>query len=177
MAYSLKIILAGEGACGKTSLIRRFVDGKFQDDYLMTIGTKVSKKPMMSRSPVTGEVLNAGLIIWDIAGQKKFAKIHNTYYAGAKGRLLVFDLSREETMFKVNDWLKAIDAITGPIPTVIIGNKVDLLEEGDPGPPREVAGFPSDIPVVYTSAKTGAHVEEAFQYLADACVSNAEMRK
>ena len=72
---------------------------------------------------------------------------------------------------------RKIDEITGEIPTVILGNKADLLPPGDPGPPREVAGFPDNVEVIYTSARDGSKVEEAFQRLADMCISRAESAK
>lgn len=166
-----KICLLGDGQVGKTSLIRKFVLDQFSDDYITTVGTKVSKKKMQIDVPEKDTHVDLTLTIWDILGQKEFRSLHNTFYAGASGGLIVCDLTRYETFESMLEWIEDLFAITGSIPIVIIGNKCDLqdqhtvLEEN-----LEALADKYNTIHVYTSAKTGENVELAFKNLADEIV-------
>lgn len=176
MGYAMKIILAGDGGVGKTSLIRRYVEDAFSDDYLMSIGTKISKKVVAIKSGETGKATEANLAMWDIAGQKRFEALHRSFYRGANGRFIVYDVSRPETMERVIHWIQSVDEVTGDIPTVIVGNKADLIEPGTPPPtpPKDILG---NRTLIFTSAKEGANVEGAFISLAQECLDRIEARR
>ncbi|MHA1730579.1 MAG: Rab family GTPase, partial [Promethearchaeota archaeon] len=124
MAFKLKILLCGPAAVGKTSLIHRFIRSKFQADYKLTVGVDILTKDV---EYAPGEL--ATLSIWDIGGQQRFEFIRSTFYKGAAGVLLVFDLSRAETWQQIQKWRNEVRQFAGDIPFVLIGNKVDLLEE------------------------------------------------
>ena len=160
-----KIVLLGDASVGKTSLIRRFVLDQFSDEYLMTIGVKVTKKDL--RFEFGPRVVDLSLLIWDVLGQKGYKSLHESAFFEAKGVLLVHDLTRPETRESLeNYWMDRVRAINGPIPGVIVGNKVDLVpsrteaqEEVDAVARRfGTRGFLS-------SAKTGENVQEAFMTL------------
>jgi len=111
----------------------------------------------------------ATLSIWDIGGQQRFEFIRSTFYKGAAGALLVFDLTREQTYIEVKKWLTEIRQFAGQdIPFVLIGNKYDLLEDVgeviDRDEARALAESEGSI-YIETSAKTGINVDEAFTEL------------
>ncbi|MGM0509689.1 MAG: Rab family GTPase [Thermoplasmatota archaeon] len=116
-----KIVLLGDGAVGKTSLVRRFVEQKFDDKYITTIGVNVKKKTL--------EGLNLKFMIWDIYGQKLNTELHASNYSGAEGAIIVYDLTRKNTFENLDFWLEDLFSVTGEIPFVVLGNKFDILEE------------------------------------------------
>jgi small GTP-binding protein len=153
--YIIKLCLLGDGAVGKTSLVRRFVYDAFDDKYLMSFGTKVSKK---SLKVVDSEI---DLMIWDILGQKTHEALHEAYYRGAAGAFAVCDFTRPETMKNLKSWLGSFRAIVGEMPVIILGNKADLERRFTL---TELQDFGKSVgcTVLETSAKTGQNVELAF---------------
>ena len=172
-----KICLLGDGAVGKTSLIRRFVEDAFRDDYLLTIGTKTSKKRVIIKKPELQKDLNITLIIWDIMGQISFRKLlHPTYLKGARGAILVCDLTRKETLEHIDDWIDSLYVEGKVVPSVFVGNKCDLVDNHAFGKAElESVASAYDSPFYITSAKTGEFVEEAFRNLSMRIIS--EMAK
>lgn len=122
---SAKVVLLGSGAVGKTSLIRQFVEQRFEDDYISTIGVNVKKKLL--------EDLGLKMIIWDIYGQKLSESLHSSNYSGAKGALVVCDLTRRETFNDLEMWIEDIFNTIGRVPVVILGNKIDLIDDYETG--------------------------------------------
>lgn len=162
-----KVCLVGDGAVGKTSLVRRYVLDVFDDSYLRTLGTKVSKKTMDLEFPRDGIVIRLTATIWDIMGHTEFRKlVADTYFAGAKGILAVADVTRRETLENLAGWIDGVRQVAGNVPVLMIVNKGDLSDRATFGPAevREVAeGF--GCPHVTTSAKTGKMVPAAFRIL------------
>ncbi len=156
--YILKVCLIGDGAVGKTSLVKRFVFDVFDDKYLMSFGTKVSKKSMR-----IGDA-DVDLMIWDILGQKNYETLHKAYYKGAAGALAVCDYTRPETMSSLTGWLESFNSVAEEAPVLILANKSDLEKQMKPG---EVKAFGRSLgcETLDTSAKTGQNVEEAFEAL------------
>ncbi|MFO7991773.1 MAG: Rab family GTPase [Thermoplasmata archaeon] len=116
-----KVVLLGDGAVGKTSLMRQFVEQKFDDRYITSIGVNVKKKNL--------DELDLTLMIWDLYGQKLNTKLHQSNYSGAEGAIIVCDLTRKSTLDNMDHWIKDLYTITGPIPIVVVGNKVDLIND------------------------------------------------
>lgn len=159
-----KISLAGESMVGKTSLIRRFVLEQFDDKYLMTLGTKVSKKTLGITDPRRGKV-DMTLMIWDIIGLKGYHdKLHQAHFKGAKGALLVCDMTRTETLECLGRWAEEIQKVSGKIPLIFLANKMDLPNEF-PEDEFEALARSYDTECFYTSAKTGKNVQHAFECL------------
>jgi small GTP-binding protein len=167
-----KVVLLGDGGVGKTSLIARYVVNKFDDKYIATIGTKVSRKDIQVVKP--NLIINLRMMIWDILGQKEYSKIRSASLSGAQGLILVGDLSRPETIKSLQDfWLKEVHAQVGMIPTIVVGNKVDLAERNSmTAAVIEAMGQRLGYPTLLTSAKTGANVEEIFNTLGDLLVAD-----
>jgi len=159
-----KITLAGDTMVGKTSLIRRFVADQYDDKYIITIGTKVTKRELNLPHPATKENVEMTLMVWDIMGLFGYRpELHKANFTGAKGALLVCDLTRKYTLARMDEWAKSIINETGKIPMVALVNKADLKERADftEDDVKDAIGK-YGISYYYTSAKTGDNVEKAF---------------
>jgi len=165
----LKICLIGDVGVGKTSLIRRYVLDAFDDKYIATIGTKVTKKEMEIKDPETGAPQNVILLIWDIMGQPSFREVlREAYFYGVEGALAVCDVTSKESLGELRYWIKAMTSTTGKVPIVFLGNKCDLRDETRvPYQDLEVFAKKQDSPALLTSAKTGYNVEQSFTTLLD----------
>ena len=161
-----KVVLLGDPAVGKTSLIKKYVQDVFDDRYLNTIGAKVMKKNLGVHNHKTGEIVDLKLILWDIAGQESFATVKKAYYKGASGALVACDSTRRETMEHVHHWIENLFDVSGVIPFIIIVNKSDLEKEAAFTLDEVRKEFqPYEAPVFATSAKTGFNVELVFHEL------------
>lgn len=164
----------GEGGVGKTSLIRRFVLNEYQDSYLHTVGTKVSKVELTIPHGADVEI-EMDMSIFDIMGQRGFRDlIRETYFHGAQGLIAAFDLTRLDSLMALNEWIPSGLEIAGDVPVYLLGNKKDLQERRvvTDEQIRNVAE-PLGAPFVLTSAKTGESVEDAFNGLAVEIVDRA----
>lgn len=173
-SYKLKILLVGPAAVGKTSLIHRFIKSRFQKDYKLTVGVDILTKDVEFAAGRT-----ATLSIWDIGGQERFSFIRTTFYKGAQGVLLVFDLSRAATFDAVKNWRKEVKQFAGDIPFILIGNKKDLLKQvGQVIDPEEAQEYAEDENSIYieTSAKDGTMVDEAFVELTRLIIARSEKK-
>ena len=104
--YKMKICLLGDGAVGKTSLIKKYVYDKFEDKYLLTLGTKTTRKKIELPLKGGGHV-ELTLMIWDIMGQKEFERLHATFFQGSKGAIVVTDFTRKSTLEGVDNWIES----------------------------------------------------------------------
>ncbi len=158
-----KVCLLGDFSVGKTSLVRRFVESRFDDSYLSTIGVRVSRKAL--QLPLA-EPTTLTMLIWDMAGSEPFTSITRTYYQGASGALLVCDLTRSETLLSLNNYIHEFRSINLDVPLIIIANKSDLESQRvltdellhSTAQTHRTSWF-------LGSAKTGEGVELAFQAL------------
>ena len=133
-SFKFKILLTGAAAVGKTSLVQRFIKNRFQANYKLTVGVDILTKDVEFKQ---AEI--ATLSIWDIGGQQRFEFIRSTFYKGAAGALLIFDLTREQTYIEVRKWFTEIRQFTGHIPFILIGNKAHLVKLADRAVIREEA--------------------------------------
>jgi small GTP-binding protein len=175
--YIKKIALAGDSGVGKTSLIRRFVIDVFDDKYIATIGTKVSKRDVEYKQP--DKTVYLTLMIWDILGQRDYRKMRVQGMGGAHGIALVADLTRPETVKSAEEfWLSEVVDIVGSVPVVFIGNKKDLAGE-DSKAARDLTEVArkTEMPALMCSAKTGENVEEAFRRLGEMMISGDFVEK
>ncbi len=170
MAIAKKICLVGDFSVGKTSLIRRFVDGQFSDEYLSTVGVKLSRKRVTTLATDAQISKEVELLIWDIEGQTQFKAIAPSYLQGAKGAIIVADVKRKETITHVQDHLDLFFKINAKGWVIVALNKIDLL------PPDQQADLIARctfeqqhrqvIATYSTSAKTGEAVQTIFESLA-----------
>jgi small GTP-binding protein len=160
-----KALLLGDGAVGKTSLIRKFVTDKFDDKYITTIGTKITKKEISFRE----SNIELTLMMWDVLGQQGYTAVQSASYRGAEGAVMVCDLTRAETLTSIEKyWMPELEKVVGEIPIVIVGNKVDLVDQ------RQISEEAlSDFarlhgaPHYLSSARTGERVEDLFRKLGE----------
>ncbi|NJK99958.1 MAG: GTP-binding protein [Spirulinaceae cyanobacterium RM2_2_10] len=164
-----KICLVGDFSVGKTSLIRRFVDGQFSDEYLSTVGVKLSRKVAKLPQPTAAGVTDVELLIWDIEGQTQFKAIAPSYLQGSKGAIIVADVKRPETVKHLHDHLDLFFSVNKTGSIIIAFNKVDLLSAAQLTELQAEYSFrdrPQVIATYTTSAKTGDNVNRIFQELA-----------
>ncbi|EEB18186.1 GTP-binding nuclear protein RAN1, putative [Pediculus humanus corporis] len=158
---TLKILIIGESGVGKSSLLLRFIDDKFDPDQPLTIGVDFKTKEM------TVDGNRVKLALWDTAGQERFRTLIPSYYRDAHGAILVYDVSNYITFRKIEDWLNELDVYaTKPnLIKIIVGNKIDLekrevtKEEGIKLAKRHATLF------IESSVKTKDGVQTAMQEL------------
>jgi Ras-related protein Rab-11A len=162
-SYKLKVILTGRDLV-KSMIIQRIINNRFSANYKLTVGVDILTKDVEYKP---GEV--ATLSIWDIGGQQRFEFIRSTFYKGAAGALLVFDLTREQTYIETRKWLTEIRQFSNEnIPFVLIGNKADLIEDvGDVIDREEARAFAEREDGLYVEASPNdiKVVEDAFNAL------------
>lgn len=169
-----KMVMLGDPAVGKTSLVRRFVEQLFSEEYITTIGTNIYHKDMLVESLGDEEYLNLSLIIWDIAGQTTLGNVKKAYFYGAQGGFVVCDVTRRDTLASVPDWIERLTATAGDLPLILLANKSDLWEDALFGEQElDEISQKLGIPWFITSARTGHEVEEAFNELAHELVRSA----
>ncbi len=173
---SQKMCLVGDFGVGKTSLIRQFVDRQFSDKYLSTVGVKISRKLVSISDSVVNtantfpeESKQLQLIIWDIEGSTRFKGITPSYLQGAKGALIVGDVTRQASMQNLEAHVQLFQSINPHSQVIIALNKVDLITANERANLFQslLTEFAKlKISVYGTSAKTGECVDEIFQTLA-----------
>lgn len=156
-----KICMLGALAVGKTALVRRYVRSIFSDNYLSSVGVKISKKDM----EVGGQ--EGSLLLWDLEGQDDYNAVNTSYLKGASGLLFVVDGNRGETL-SVALMLRntAMDMLGPDIPHLVLINKEDLKETWEITDKVIESLKHNGINALVTSAKTGLNVELAFSTLA-----------
>jgi small GTP-binding protein len=160
--YRMKICFLGEGAVGKSSLIRRFVHGSFGEEYQQTIGTRISHREIGVPAPGGKGVASVNLSIWDIMGHERLGRLMQSYLLGAQGGLLVYSLVDRKSEEALHRWVEALDRTTGRIPLVVLANKADLMEKSwkESGGPELAKDLRAEV--LPSSAKTGLNVELGF---------------
>jgi len=166
-----KLCLVGETGVGKTSLIRRFVTDRFDDRYIATVGTKITKKSadVLWRD----EPRTLDMTIWDIMGEKGFRTLlKEAYFHGSQGIIAVCDLTRSDTLFDLSGWVNIAVKQVGEVPFVFLGNKTDLSKEKvvDEEDLAKLSAIHKS-PYYLTSAKTGENVDHAFKSISKAIVA------
>ncbi|XP_045171332.2 uncharacterized protein LOC123533652 [Mercenaria mercenaria] len=162
-----KMLIIGDAGVGKSCLLLRYADNEFSECYISTIGVDFKIRTV----EMDGKVIK--LNMWDTAGQERFKTITSTFYRGAHGVILVFDLSDMESFQNLRGWFKEIDKYGGHhVAKLLVGNKSDMKAKRvvTYEMAQEFAGQ-MGIPYLETSAKTAANVEQAFMTM------TAEMKK
>lgn len=155
-----KICMIGTFAVGKTSLVRRFVESIYSDEYHTTIGVKIDKKVVR----VNDKELT--LVLWDIYGRDDFQSLRMDYLRGMSGYLLVADGTRRSTVDEALSIAQDIGKEFARVPFVFLLNKSDLKDEWEVGAELEKEIVARGWAVMRSSAKTGEAVDAAFETLA-----------
>ncbi len=157
--HRAKVVVVGDAAVGKTSLIVRYVKGVFNPSYIITLGVNF----FIQDINIGDKTLR--LQIWDTAGQERFGPVRQKYYKGARGAILVFDLSNPVSFDRLDFWVKEVKQACGDIPILFVGNKADLSANVEQ---HQIQDFASgyNLQFVETSAKTGMNTVKPFLLLA-----------
>ena len=160
--YLFKVIIIGDSGVGKSCILLRFADASYTDSYISSIGVDFKIKTI----EIDGKIVK--LQIWDTAGQERFRTITSSYYRGAHGIIITYDITDKQSFLNVRRWLEEVHRHAfDNVNKLIVGNKCDLvtrrvvsIEEGN-DMCREL-----NIPFVETSAKNSIGVTEAFETMA-----------
>jgi len=159
--FILKILTAGEGGVGKTTLLHRYVEGKFSADTRMTIGVEFFlKETVVDEKQCT-------LQLWDFGGQERFRFLLESYVLGAKGAMLMFDLTRISSLENLEQWLNIVRKGDPNLPVLFLGTKLDLVDEiqVDDDYAETFLNEYNLIDFLKISSKTGENVSQAFNKL------------
>ncbi|XP_009421150.2 GTP-binding protein YPTM1 isoform X1 [Musa acuminata AAA Group] len=156
--YLFKLLLIGDSSVGKSCLLLRFADDSYVDSYISTIGVDFKIRTV----ELDGKTVK--LQIWDTAGQERFRTITSSYYRGAHGIIIVYDITEMESFDNIRQWLSEIDRYANDsVCKLLVGNKCDLVENRVVEMEKAKAFADSlCIPFIETSAKDSINVEKAF---------------
>ncbi|XP_053599077.1 ras-related protein Rab-23 [Microplitis demolitor] len=170
LEISLKVVIVGNGAVGKSSMIQRFCKGTFTRDYKKTIGVDFLEREI----EVDGEDIR--LMLWDTAGQEEFDAITAAYYRGAHACVLAYSATDRDSFDAIPSWKLKVENECGEIPTVLVQNKIDLVDQCQIDPNEaERLGRALGCKLLRTSVKEDVGVVSVFRHLASRCL--IEMRR
>jgi len=158
--FRFKIVMLGDGAVGKTAMTTRFTQNFFEADYKRTIGADFAVK----RMEIPDIDAKVTLQCWDLAGQPRFEFVRQGFYRGARGGLLLYDVTRRRTFLNIDRWKEeAFGNIGKEIPIVLVANKIDLVDSRVVTK-KDGKAYAKEHGFIYveSSALTGENVEEAY---------------
>ena len=159
--FAFKILLLGDSSVGKTCFIKRYTDNTFQDAYLSTIGFDFKFKFITLDNGKTVKVQ-----LWDTAGQERFRTIAKSYYKGAHGIVLIYDVTNRKTFDNIRKWLNQINnEASNKISIILVANKIDCEERQVSAEEGESLAKANNLPIFEASAKESINVEESFKFL------------
>ena len=159
-SYIYKVIIAGDGFVGKTSIILRLTRGIFLAEYIVTLGSNFA---LWKTKCEDAEI---SLQLWDVAGQPYFRKVLPSYYEGAHGAILVYSLVDPSSLQSIPRWYNEIKNVAGDIPFIVLGNKNDLDRNVPEDYARAIAEQLNCAAYFEVSAKTGHNIQKAFEEVA-----------
>uniref|UniRef100_A0A2R5LJC2 Putative gtp-binding protein n=1 Tax=Ornithodoros turicata TaxID=34597 RepID=A0A2R5LJC2_9ACAR len=169
LEVALKVVVVGNGGVGKSSLIQRYCKGVFTAEYKKTIGVDFLERELFLRGQ------DVRLMLWDTAGQEEFDALTKAYYRGAQACVLAFSATDRASFRALESWRRKFEAECGPLPMVIVHNKVDLIKEAVVS--REEVDEMArrmQLRCFRTSVKENINVDEVFQYLAERCLDQMQ---
>ncbi|XP_028331627.1 ras-related protein Rab-5C-like [Gouania willdenowi] len=158
-----KLVMVGESAVGKTSLVLRYVREQFQESYQSTIGAA------FFRQTVFLDDSTVQLNVWDTAGEERYHSVTPLYYRGAQAAIVVYDITNEDTFHRAKTWVKELQREASPnILIALAGNKADIANKRDIDR-QEAQAYADENSLLFmeTSAKTAMNVHEIFMAIAE----------
>ncbi|XP_030839200.1 ras-related protein Rab-23 [Strongylocentrotus purpuratus] len=159
---AIKVVIVGNGAVGKSSMIQRYCKGIFTKDYKKTIGVDFLERQIEFNDE------DVRLMLWDTAGQEEFDAITKSYYRGAQAGVLVFSTVDRDSFEAIDKWRVKVEDEVGNIPLVLVQNKIDLVEQAVLEPEEaEALAKRMKLRFYRTSVKENLNVEDVFRYLTE----------
>ena len=163
----IKLLIIGDSAVGKTSMLLKYTDNFFPESHLATIGVEFKTKEVEYNG------YNIELQVWDTAGQERFKSITKSFFRNANGIIFVYDITQKNTFKNVKDWIKDSEVNDFGFQRILVGNKIDLQNK------RQVSledakewADKKNMEVIETSAKTGANIDKAVLKLIELILQN-----
>lgn len=160
--FVFKILVAGDGGVGKTTLLRRFVDDVFDESTITTIGVDFFLKELSLEDG------NCSLQLWDLGGQERFRHLLSNFIMGARGALLLIDLTKMPKMPQILNWVNIVRLHDFDLPIILVGTKLDLEEAItlDDDTALDIKNTFTMLEYIKTSSKTGHNVNLVFESIA-----------
>ena len=170
--YIFKVLLIGNSDVGKSSLILRYVDQIWNDVFVPTIGVDFKVKSL----EVDKKLVK--MQIWDTAGQERFRNVISSYFKGAHGILLIYDITAKDSFKELENWLGEVERnANSQVLKILIGNKCDLEDRREISKDEgEAFAMRNGMQFMETSAKLNTNVNEAFEALAKIMVESSNKR-
>ena len=163
----LKLLIIGDSAVGKTSMLLKYTDNFFPESHLATIGVEFKTKDIEYKG------YKIELQVWDTAGQERFKSITKSFFRNTNGIIFVYDITKKVTFKNLKDWIGDSEANDSGFKRILVGNKIDLqnkrqvkIEEA-----KEMA-VKKNMEVMETSAKTGANINKVFMKMVELILEN-----
>lgn len=166
---SVKVVIVGNGAVGKSSMIQRYCRGTFTKSYKKTIGVDFLEKQLRIHAE------DVRLMLWDTAGQEEFDAITKAYYRGAQACVVAFSTTDRDSLLAVRKWRKKVEEECGDIPMVLVQNKIDLISQSEIDQlEAERLAAECNMRLYRTSVKEDLNVGSVFQHLAENYVNKVK---
>ena len=173
-SFIYKVVVVGDGGVGKTSMVLRYCENSFKENYIMTIGSNFSTKSVELEEYPNFLVK---LQLWDLAGQKHFSFVRPPFYRGATAIVYVFDLTRRSSFQNILDWKSEVEKVIGDgKPSMLVGNKIDLADRREVGE-KEGEALKDEINALgyyEASAKQDLGVHPVFKDITLAILKNTQ---
>ena len=153
----LKLLILGDSSVGKTCILLKYVDNKFEESNIATVGVDYMDKMIEYKN------FNIKLQIWDTSGEEKYRSITKNFYRNADGLFVVFDLTRKVTYERIKDWINEAEEYNKGIKKIFIGNKLHLENKREvKKDSAENFAKKNNLKYIETSAKDGTNIKESF---------------
>jgi small GTP-binding protein len=170
-SVSLNIIIIGDTSVGKTTLMKRFIDGVYNEKILSTLGVELFRKQVKINEK------DYVFKIWDTCGQERFRTLTKNYYKNAEGIMLLFDIHSLDSFQHLNNWMNCLNENFNKteIPLVVVASKCDLEPIVTD---KEINDYSNqnNVKIFKSSAKNNIQVEEPFLYLANEIIENKKKK-
>ncbi len=171
--YKFRVVLLGEATVGKTSLLRRYTENVFDEEYKQTLGTTFANRDIDVKDS-SGNNRKVRLSIWDMGGQSTYRELRRQYMKGASASIIVYDVTRPESFMAMNNWFESFREVCPDAPAFICANKIDLADKRMvPLEPGLMLRDWFQTEYFETSAKEGTAVVDVFTRCAEIVLQNA----
>ena len=175
--FKFRVVLLGEATVGKTSLLRRYTENIFEEEYKQTLGTTFATKEVEVKDDV-GDVRSVKMSIWDMGGQSTYRELRRQYMKGSSAAIIVYDVTKPESFMAMNNWFESFREVCPDAPIFICANKVDLADKRMvPQEPGIMLRDWFQSEYYETSAKDGTKVNDVFERCAQVILTKSVEEK